>query len=99
MKDQGRLLTHMIGGIVYSLSRPEHLVLGLKRLGKNHTRYGVKDEYYPLVKEAMLETIQEMLGDQCGVNTLKAWSEALDFVIIHMSGRKVKTIPTAMVMA
>ena len=84
MVDQGRLLTHMLGGIVYSLSRPQHLKLGLKKLGQNHHGYGVKDEYYPVVKEAMLETIEEILGEGHSLNIAKAWSNALDFVIEAM---------------
>ena len=41
MVGQGRLLTHMLGGIVYSLSRPEFLKMGLRTLGKSHEKYGV----------------------------------------------------------
>ena len=84
MTDQGRLLTHMLGGIVYSLSRPKHLETGLARLGASHTHYGVKPEYYPIVKKAMLETIDEVLGENKTDKSLAAWSNALDFVIDTM---------------
>jgi class 3 adenylate cyclase/hemoglobin-like flavoprotein len=84
MTDQGRLLTHMLGGIVYSLSRPEHLKKGLETLGKSHVHYGVKAEYYPVVKKAMLETIDEVIGDNRSPQTIEAWNQALDFVIDSM---------------
>ena len=84
MTDQGRLLTHMLGGIVYSLSRPEHLKRGLAKLGQSHVQYGVKDEYYPVVKQALLETIEQALGEAKTPQTLKAWGAALDFVIDAM---------------
>lgn len=84
MTDQGRLLTHMLGGIVYSLSRPEHLKKGLEKLGQSHVHYGVKAEYYPVVKQAMLETIDEVLGENRTPKTMEAWSAALDFVIDTM---------------
>lgn len=84
MTDQGRLLTHMLGGIVYSLSRPEHLKKGLAKLGQNHVQYGVKAEYYPIVKQSMIETINEVLGEDKTPRTLEAWSTALDFVIDTM---------------
>lgn len=84
MTDQGRLLTHMLGGIVYSLSRPEHLKKGLAKLGQSHVDYGVKAEYYPVVKQAMLETIDEVLGERKSSQTIAAWNEALDFVIDTM---------------
>jgi hemoglobin-like flavoprotein len=84
MTDQGRLLTHMLGGIVYSLSRPEHLKKGLAKLGQSHVQYGVKAEYYPVVKQAMIETIDEVLGENKTPKTLEAWNTALDFVIDTM---------------
>ncbi|MBC2838687.1 adenylate/guanylate cyclase domain-containing protein [Robiginitalea sp. SC105] len=87
MTDQGRLLTHMLGGIVYSLSRPEHLKRGLARLGQNHVQYGVKAAYYPIIKKAMLETIDEVLGENKTPQTLQAWHTALDFVIDAMKSQ------------
>ena len=87
MTDQGRLLTHMLGGIVYSLSRPEHLKKGLAKLGQSHVHYGVKAEYYPVVKQAMLETIDQVLGEAKTPQTLKAWNEALDLVIDAMKAQ------------
>ncbi len=84
MQAQGRLLTHMLSGIVYSLARPEHLAMGLRRLGQNHHRYGVKNEYYPLVKEAMLETLPKVLGEFYTIRVEDAWSAALDFVMDSM---------------
>jgi class 3 adenylate cyclase/hemoglobin-like flavoprotein len=84
MTNQGRLLTHMLGGIVYSLSRPEHLHKGLAKLGASHTKYGVKAEYYPVVKQAMIETIDEVLGERRSNKSIEAWNSALDFVIDTM---------------
>jgi class 3 adenylate cyclase/hemoglobin-like flavoprotein len=81
MTDQGRLLTHMLGGIVYSLARPEHLDLGLKKLGESHVKYGVIGAHYPVVKQALIETIGETLGKQKTDKTMNAWNAALDHVI------------------
>ncbi|MEL7119958.1 MAG: adenylate/guanylate cyclase domain-containing protein [Bacteroidota bacterium] len=84
MLEQGRLLTHMLGGIVYAISRPEYLILGLKKLGESHYGYGVREEYYPLVKETMLETIPEVLGEHYHPKIGEAWGTALDFIVEHM---------------
>ena len=88
MAGQGRLLTHMLGGIVYSLSRPEFLKMGLKTLGKSHEKYGVKPEYYPLVQEILLETIREELGDLYTDQLGEAWEQALSFVTSEMANWK-----------
>lgn len=82
--DQGRMLTHMLGGIVYSLSRPDYLILGLKSLGRQHKAYGVEIGHYPIIKEALLETIEEELGDGCNYKIMHAWENALDLVIQSM---------------
>lgn len=84
MIDQGRLLTHMLGGVVYALSRPEFLKTGLKKLGQNHINYGVKAEHYPIVKEAILETIEETLGEDKTEKSIAAWNSALDFILDAM---------------
>ena len=74
----------MVGGIVYALSRPEYLVSGLKRLGRNHVNYGVKGKYYPIIREAMLKTIEETLGDNKTPSMMNEWEGALDFVTSTM---------------
>ena len=84
MASQGRLLTHMLGGIVYSMSRPEHLAMGLKLLGESHVRYGVHEVHYPVVLECLMETIQKELGDLCNDKLLSAWKQALETVTSEM---------------
>ena len=84
MTGQERLLTHMLGGIVYSLSRPEFLKMGLKTLGKSHAKYGVKPEYYPIVLDILLETIKEELGDCYTTKLGNAWKMALTYIISEM---------------
>ncbi|MUP47428.1 2Fe-2S iron-sulfur cluster binding domain-containing protein [Gramella sp. BOM4] len=84
MREQGRLLTHMLGSIVYSLSRPENLKTGLEFLGKSHYRYGVRKEHYPVVVSSMMETIEEQLGGHATPKLLAAWDQALAYVTGEM---------------
>jgi len=77
MRSQGRMMTHMLTGIVYGLSRPEFLRSGLYALGRNHLRYGVKPEHYPVAREVFLQTIVEELGVQCTDSAREAWAAAL----------------------
>ncbi len=85
MTDQARLLTHMLSGIVYSLSRPEYLQLGLRKLGKDHVQYGVTKDLYPVVQKILLETIAEELGDRYSDTVRDAWEIAIGLVIEIMS--------------
>jgi class 3 adenylate cyclase len=84
MENQGKLLMHMLGGIVYSLTRPGHLKLGLRSLGKNHQKYGVKKEHYPIVKRILLNTIKQELGEDHNKNIFDSWSKAIDIVMSYM---------------
>ncbi|PQB05864.1 adenylate/guanylate cyclase domain-containing protein [Aureitalea marina] len=84
MLAQGRLLTHMLGGIVYSMSRPEYLNMGLKLLGESHVKYGVTEEHYPVVLKALLDTIAETLGDMYSGKLMKAWEDALTLITSEM---------------
>ena len=90
MVAQGRLLTHMLAGIVYSLSRPEFLMMGLRTLGKSHEEYGVRPEYYPLVQETLLETIKEEMGELYTANLESAWQQALHFISEQMVNWRVQ---------
>ncbi|QCK16833.1 adenylate/guanylate cyclase domain-containing protein [Mangrovivirga cuniculi] len=80
MLEQGRMLTHMLGGIIYGLSRPENLHMGLLSLGRQHIKYGVKKEHYAILKETLLETIEERLGDFYKPEIVKAWDNAIDLI-------------------
>ena len=93
MVTQGRLLTHMLGGIVYSLSRPELLKMGLRSLGKSHEKYGVKAEYYPVVQKCLIETIREEMGPYYTEQLGMAWNQALGFITSEMANWKAP-VPT-----
>ena len=84
MRDQGRLLTHMLAGIVYSMARRDHLESGLRSLGKSHERYGVVGAHYPVVREAMLYTIDKTLGSRKQAKTMEAWTTTLDQILEMM---------------
>ncbi len=86
MLDQGRMLTHMLGGVIHGLSRPDHLVVGLKKLGDQHRKYGVNKSHYPVVKEVLLETIYEQLGEEATDDVKDCWRQAIETVIALMQG-------------
>ncbi|MDH3243105.1 MAG: 2Fe-2S iron-sulfur cluster-binding protein [Saprospiraceae bacterium] len=86
MFEQGRMLTHMLRGIIYALSRPNHLQMGLLALGRQHKDYGVLPDHYPLVRDILCETISEELDQDYTAEVEKAWRQALDMIIGIMQG-------------
>ena len=88
---QGKLLTHMVVGIIYALSRPKNLVMGLTKLGGSHVHYGVKPSHYPVVLEVMMETLKDLFQSRWTARRALAWEKALTFITDQMQegARKV----------
>jgi hemoglobin-like flavoprotein len=72
--DQGRKLMQVLGAAVAMLNRPEQLVPVLQSLGKRHADYGVRDEHYDTVGEALLWTLQQGLGPVFTPEVQAAWA-------------------------
>jgi len=73
MKEQGRKLMSMIGFAVNALNRIENLLPGLRTLGERHGSYGVRDEHYDTVANALLWTLDKGLGAGFTTEVKEAW--------------------------
>jgi Hemoglobin-like flavoprotein len=51
------------------------LVDVLEKLGKRHTRYGVVEAHYPILGNAVLQTLEEAIGDDFTPDVKEAWVE------------------------
>jgi nitric oxide dioxygenase len=76
IKEQGRKLMTMIGAAVNGLDRLPELVPVVQDLGRRHAGYGVKDEHYGIVAEALLWTLQQELGSAFTPEVKEAWTVA-----------------------
>ena len=74
MKEQGRKLMQMIGLAVRGLDRIEELIPAVQSLGARHAQYGVKENHYETVAEALLWTLEKGLGADFTFETKVAWS-------------------------
>ena len=75
MVEQGRKLMAMINTAVNSLNNLEAVVPAVEEMGKRHVGYGVKDEDYDVVGEALLWTLGAGLGDDFTDEVKDAWTE------------------------
>ncbi len=73
MKSQGRKLMTMLNTAVRSLNNLEKIVPVVQDSGRKHVSYGVKDEHYTKVAEALLWTLGEGLGDDFTEEVKEAW--------------------------
>ncbi len=80
MTNQGRMLMQTISVAVKSLDRLESLIPAVEQLGKRHVGYGVKDEHYAIVGEALLWTLQQGLGEDFTPEVREAWAETYNIL-------------------
>jgi hemoglobin-like flavoprotein len=82
--EQGRKLMQMLGAAVGMLDRPQQLIPVLESLGKRHAGYGVRDEHYDTVGEALLWTLERGLGQVFTSEVKTAWASLYGVVATTM---------------
>jgi hypothetical protein len=63
------------------------------QLGEKHSSFGVKALQYPAIREALLETIEEVLGGKVSWDVKEAWLEmykALSYDMMQASNNKLQ---------
>lgn len=74
MTEQGRKLMQTLGVAVASLTRLDAILETVRGLGRKHVDYGVPDESYATVGQALLWTLEQGLGDAFTEETRQAWT-------------------------
>ena len=76
MAAQSDRLVAALGRIVSSVDDEAALTPAMEELGRDHRRFAVRPEHYPLVGEALLATLAHMLGDDWTPELEEDWAEA-----------------------
>ncbi len=76
MQEQRRKLLAALGTVVNGIDNLEPLIPVLENLGRNHSRYGVKDAHYETVGAALLWTLEQGLGEAWTPAAKAAWTQA-----------------------
>lgn len=74
MTEQGRKLMAMLNLAVTSLTNLDAILPAVQDLGRRHVQYGVPDESYQTVGEALLWTLQQGLGEAFTEDVQEAWT-------------------------
>lgn len=74
IKEQGRKLMAMINTAVNSLENLGPLIPAVRDMAVRHRDYGVKNEHYDLVGEALLWTLNKGLGADFTEEVREAWT-------------------------
>ena len=76
MQEQKRKLMYTLSILVTRLDNLNMIVPMIQHLGKQHSNlYGVKQEHYSLVGEALLWTLEQQLQNHFDAEVKAAWSD------------------------
>lgn len=73
MATQSNALTTMIGYVVNKLDKLNEIIGEVEGLARRHVKYGVKDEHYTIVGEALIWTLKMGLGEHWTDELQAAW--------------------------
>jgi nitric oxide dioxygenase len=74
--EQPRRLAAAILAYAQNIDKLEALTAPVMRMAARHVETGVKPEHYPIVADALLPAIRDILGDAATDEVLSAWGEA-----------------------
>lgn len=80
MTDQKTKLMQTLGVAVNNLHQVETILPTIEDLAKKHVGYGVKDEHYDTVGEALIFTLDKGLGEEFTPDVKDAWVETYTLV-------------------
>jgi hemoglobin-like flavoprotein len=75
MREQRKKLIDMIALVVYSLDKFEKVTKAIKSLGKRHIGYGVTNDQYETVGQALLWMLEQELGADWTPAVATAWTK------------------------
>ncbi|AXY74654.1 hemin receptor [Paraflavitalea soli] len=84
MTEQSIKLGCMLSYIISKYESMDDVLLEVKALGERHQKYGVKDEHYKAVGEALLWTLKEGLGEYWNFELANAWKEFYETLAAKM---------------
>ena len=83
-REQARLLAQTLTVVVKGIDRPAQLQGAVEALGRRHAGYGVRDEHYAVVAEALLWTLEAGLKDKFTSEVRDAWVTAYSWLAFTM---------------
>lgn len=86
MATQSDRLVAALGRIVSEVDDLTDVTPVVEQLGRDHRRFAVRPDHYPLVGEALLATLQHFLGGDWTPEVAEDWTAAYTVVASVMSG-------------
>ena len=84
LTDDERLFVGALDAVVARLDELDQLIPLLQHMGSQQAAWGVRDEHYRSVGDALLATLGEQLGDSFTGAVREAWSVTIDLIATVM---------------
>lgn len=94
MSEQRKKLMQMISAAVNGLDRIDRLIPAVEELGRRHATYGVSDEHYVVVGEALLWTLEKALGSAFTPEMSHAWATVYGLLATTMKNAAREALAT-----
>jgi len=79
-EDQPRILAAAVAAYAANIGNLDVLKDAVERMAVAHVRTHVRPEHYPMVGDAILTAMQDVLGEAATPQILEAWKEAYFFL-------------------
>jgi hemoglobin-like flavoprotein len=92
LTEQSKKLLHVLAVATNGLTRPDTLVSIVQALGAKHVDYGVKDQHYDTVGQALIWTLEKGLADAFTPQVKSAWLSAYTLLSSIMKEAAAKRV-------
>jgi len=79
-EDQPNILAAAITAYAVNIDNLDSLSEAVSRMASAHVRTNVRPEHYPMVADALLSAMEDVLGEAATPEILNAWEEAYFFL-------------------
>jgi hemoglobin-like flavoprotein len=84
IQEQSKKLMATLKMVVDGLDYSQELVASIRSLGRRHVQYGVKEQHYDTVGEALLWALEKGLGGEFPPEARKAWLTVYNWLAATM---------------
>ncbi len=94
MKSQRKKLIQALATVVNALDDIDAVLPRIEALGRSHAHYGVEDRHYISVGSALIQTLEQGLGEAWNDRVRDAWIEAYGLVssVMKNAGSEVNIV-------
>ena len=90
IEEQGRKLMMTLAFTVGAIDKPDEILPAVRELGARHVRYGVEESQYQTVGQALLHTLEKILGEKFSPACRSIVEEDVCFCIGRYDRRREK---------